>query len=101
MNRSIFYCLFTLFFLLSANTVVAQKDKGQTPKEAAKEQSKLQSDREKKIEAEIKAKKKGHIDSQDKQTRKRMKKNLKKTERLKTGKTQPFYKRWFRKKRVK
>jgi Ni/Co efflux regulator RcnB len=101
MKRNIFYYLFTILLMVSANSVYAQKDKGQTPKQAAKEQGKLKSDREKKIEAEIKAKKKGHVDSQDKQTRKRMKRNLKKTERLKTGKTQPFYKRWFRKKRVK
>jgi len=97
-NRN-FPILFTLLLSITATTVVAQKDKGQSPKEAAKEQSRLQSDREKKIDQEIKAKEKGHRDSQDKQTRKRMKRNLKKSKRMNSGKPQPFYKAWFRKKR--
>ena len=41
-----------------------------------------------------------HKSLQDKATQKRMKKNLKRAEKQSWGKNVPWYKRWFRKKRI-
>lgn len=78
-----------------------RKDKGQTPKQAAKEQRDLQKARANKIDGELEARAKKHQDIQDKKTRRRMKRNMKKSQRLSDRRPEPFYKRWFRRKRHK
>ena len=75
--------------------------KSKTAEESIREQEKAKAEREKKIAAEQQAKEDHHRDIQTKKTRRRMKKNRKKSERLASGRSVPFYKRWFRKKRFK
>jgi ABC-type protease/lipase transport system fused ATPase/permease subunit len=43
---------------------------------------------------------KQHLKRQDKATQKRMKKNLRKAQKHSWGKDVPWYKRWFRKKKI-
>ncbi len=69
----------------------------QTPESAAQ---KDKEDRERKL-GEYQNTKKKHQSSQDDATRKRMKKNLKKAERHSWGKSAPWYKRWFRRNKIK
>lgn len=94
--------------LISALTIGAQtvlpvqearaQVESKTAEESIKEQQKAKAEREKKIAAEQKAKEDHHRDIQTKKTRKRMKKSRKKSQKLASGKSVPFYKRWFRKK---
>jgi alpha-tubulin suppressor-like RCC1 family protein len=69
----------------------------QTPESAAKKEY---ADRERKLE-EYHNSKNHHQTIQDEATRKRMKKNLKKAEKHSWGKGAPWYKRWFKRKRIK
>lgn len=101
MHIRFFHILILASALLVADSALAQrKDKSQTPKEAAKDQAQLRKEREDKINAELTAKEKGHVSIQDKATRKRMKANRKRSKRIEKGKTVPFYKRWFMRRKI-
>lgn len=99
--------LFRLLLLLFAFTLVtglpeAQAQvKQQTAEEQIKEQQKAKKAREKKIQGEMDAKQEHHRAIQTKKTRRRMKRNKRKSERMRMGKGEPFYRRWFRKKHFK
>lgn len=88
--------------ILFTDTAIAQrkKDKGQNPKQAAKEQAQLKKERKQKVDKEMEAKQKSHRDIQDKATKRRMKRSLRKSQRLNRNRPEPFYKRWFRKRRI-
>lgn len=85
----------------------AQKQKKRPPKEKQKTAEEAQAEaieKKKAKDAENMAKyQEGvehHKSLQDKATQKRMKKNLKKAEKQSWGKNVPWYKRWFRRKRI-
>jgi hypothetical protein len=85
----------------------AQKQKKRPPKEKQKTAEEAQAEaieKKKAQEAENMAKYQDGVDHhkslQDKATQKRMKKNLKRAEKQSWGKNVPWYKRWFRKKRI-
>ena len=68
----------------------------QTPKDAVDKKA----EREAKFQEEYKLKKDAHLNAQDASTQKRMKDAMKKAKKLnKRGTTEPFYRRWFRKKK--
>lgn len=67
-----------------------------TPQSAAEKDAKARGEKEAQyIDGRV-----HHKKVQDKATRKRMKKNLKKAERHSWGKDVPWYKRWFRRKKI-
>lgn len=63
-----------------------------------KEQAKAAEAREREFDEKYSMRKNKHVSGQDKATRKRMKANRKRSQREISGKSVPFYKRWFRKK---
>jgi hypothetical protein len=88
--------------ILATDSAIAQrkKDKGQSPRQAAKEQAQLKKERKQKVDKEMEDKKKSHHDIQDKATKRRMKRSLRKSQKLNRNRPEPFYKRWFRKRRI-
>lgn len=92
--------LFT-FTLAAGMPELRAQVKQQTAEEQIKEQQKAKEAREKKIQDEMDAKQDHHRTIQTKKTRRRMKRNKRKSERMRMGKGEPFYRRWFRKKHFK
>lgn len=74
------------------------KQENQITPENAKDQERVNLENKQK---EYVTKKNYHSKNQDKATQKRMKKNLRRAEKHSWGKDIPWYKRWFRKKRLK
>ena len=98
----IFLILFSL--LISSEMAIGQKDRkkpskqeNQVTPENAKNQERANMENKQK---EYVTKKDYHTKNQDKATQKRMKKNLRRAEKHSWGKDIPWYKRWFRKKRL-
>ena len=91
--------------LISSEMAYSQKEKkkpskqdNQVTPENAKDQEMVNLENKQK---EYVTKKDYHSKNQDKATQKRMKKNLRRAEKHSWGKDIPWYKRWFRKKRLK
>jgi hypothetical protein len=101
MNMRFLIICFIMFATPVENWAQRKRDKKQeaaqqTPETAA---AKTHADHDRKVE-EYKSSRNHHKEIQDDATRKRMKKNLKKAERHSWGKAQPWYKRWFKRKRI-
>lgn len=91
--------------LISSPMAFSQKNKKKPAKqenqitpENARDQERVNLENKQK---EYVTKKNYHSKNQDKATQKRMKKNLRRAEKHSWGKDVPWYKRWFRKKRLK
>ncbi len=69
-------------------------------KSSQDDQAKKKAEREATYDSEMQKRQEKHLKSQTKKTRKRMKANRKRSERIDKGTHLPFYKRWFRKKRI-
>ena len=90
--------------LISSEMAIGQKERkkpskqeNQVTPENAKNQERANMENKQK---EYVTKKDYHTKNQDKATQKRMKKNLRRAEKHSWGKDIPWYKRWFRKKRL-
>ena len=101
-----FLLILVVFFTIHGSAE-AQKERKRPPKEKQKTAEEAQAEaieKKKAKDAENMAKYKDGVDHhqslQDKATQKRMKKNLKRAEKQSWGKNVPWYKRWFRKKRI-
>lgn len=75
--------------------------KSKTAEESMKDQAKAKKQREKESEKAYQSKQDHHRKIQTRKTRRRMKQNTRKAERARTGKSDPFWKRWFRKRHFK
>lgn len=96
-----FQILALALLICGSATPVNAQVKSQTAEEQLKEQEKAKAARAKKIDSEMQAKKDHHSAIQTKKTRKRMKRNKRKNQRIRSGKSEPFFKRWFRKRHFK
>ena len=93
--------LILLLFALGLSTPVdAQRRARKETKKSMKDQAERKAERKAALYGEYKQKENKHLEMQDKSTRKRMKANRKRQQRMASGKPLPFYKRWFRKKRI-
>ena len=99
------FLLLIFSLLISSQMAFSQKSKKKPAKqenqitpENAKDQERVNLENKQK---EYVTKKDYHSKNQDKATQKRMKKNLRRAEKHSWGKDIPWYKRWFRKKRLK
>lgn len=95
--------LFVTALVLGASTLLPTPEanaqvESKTADESIKEQQAAKAAREKIIAVEQKAREDHHKKIQTKKTRRRMKKNRKKSQKLASGRSVPFYQRWFRKK---
>ncbi|MFM9985001.1 MAG: hypothetical protein ACKVOK_07175 [Flavobacteriales bacterium] len=98
------FLLIIFSILISSGMVHGQKERknpskqeNQVTPENAKDQERANMENKQK---EYVTKKNYHTKNQDKATQKRMKKNLRRAEKHSWGKDIPWYKRWFRKKRL-
>ncbi len=99
------FLLLIFSLLISSQMAFSQKSRKKPAKqenqitpENAKDQERANLENKQK---EYVTKKDYHSKNQDKATQKRMKKNLRRAEKHSWGKDIPWYKRWFRKKRLK
>ena len=87
--------------LMIAMSVVAYDGAAQKKRSSKKQQKaqveKKESDRAQK-ESQLKDHRQHHLDIQSKKVRKRMKRNERRRRKASTGRTEPFYKRWFKRK---
>lgn len=79
----------------------AQRDRKQDPKKTQQDALEKQAERRTQVRKDLEDNRDRHLSIQDKKTQRRMKRTRKKSQRLAENKQQPFYKRWFRKKRFK
>ncbi len=97
MPRFLKYLLFVLLFI----PVVAsgQKRKEKKPRKAKQENVEVPANNKAESESKLAKHRNHHLEIQDKATRKRMKRNERNRRRANKGRSLPFWKRWFRKKR--
>jgi len=96
--------LFLLSLIIADSDAIAQKSKKRpekqkdqiTPENAADQENANKA----RFQQEYTVKNEHHKNIQDDATRKRMKKNLKRSQKHSWGKEIPWYKRWFRKKKI-
>lgn len=100
MTRRLLVLLLAIFLGTGVPAEAQRRAKKET-KKSMKEQSERKADNKAKIFNEYKSKEEKHFEIQDRATRKRMKANRKRQKRLSNGKPLPFYKRWFKKRRIK
>lgn len=102
MKKRSLIAIIVLSTIVFINPVISQKVKqpvtGNTKKQM-KRLEKMENQKKKENEKAEKELLKEHVKLQDKSTRKMMKRSKKKSSRSKKGKhTEPFWKKWFRKK---
>ena len=102
MKKRSLIAIIVLSIIVFINPVISQKVKqpvtGNTKKQM-KRLEKMENQKKKENEKAEKELLKEHVKLQDKSTRKMMKRSKKKSSRSKKGKhTEPFWKKWFRKK---
>lgn len=90
-----------LLFSFAPMDAGAQRDRKQNPEKTQQDAQEKQAERRAKVKKDLEDNRDRHMSIQDKKTQRRMKKTRKKSQRLAQNKQQPFYKRWFRKKRFK
>jgi len=80
-------------------TMHGQKEKKRKSRKSQQEQvGKKETDRSQK-EGQLIKHREHHLEIQDKKVRKRMKRNERQRRRTMEGKSEPFYKRWFKRKK--
>jgi hypothetical protein len=90
-----------LVFVLSFGTIPAEAQKKDKSRKEQRDAVKVDQSNEDQLDSGLSNARGKHRKIQDKKTRKRMKRSAKKQKKLSNGKSQPFYKRWFRKRRFK
>lgn len=95
------YLLFVILLSIGFQSAHAQKESKRQQKKVVREAQQNDQNNKAKLDAGLSDARGKHRDIQTKDTKKRMKKNARKQKKLSTGKSVPFYKRWFRKRRFK
>lgn len=96
--KKILSILILLLLVAAPFSADAQRVKRTKTEKQKQAQVEKKGDNRAQLEGELAQKQEHHLAIQDKQTRKRMKANQKKQRRISQGKSEPFYRRWFRKK---
>ncbi len=97
MQRFLKYLFFML--LLVPAVAMGQKKKNRKPRKAKQENVQAPANNKAESESKLAKHRNHHLEIQDKATRKRMKRNERNRRRANKGRTLPFWKRWFRKRR--
>jgi hypothetical protein len=95
------YLLFIFTLSLGAQSAHSQKTSKRKAKKEQRDAVGTDQKNKDRLDSGLTNSRSRHEKIQDKKTRKRMKRSAKKQKKLSSGKTAPFYKRWFRKRRFK